>query len=604
MIVWLASYPRSGNTLLRLVLKEAFGKFTYSEYNDLTDIGDDRALARKVNHVSYPMSWDAYYELARKKPKLYLVKTHGPPKDDAPAIYVLRDGRAASVSYRHYLNNYGKLPTTLRDVVLGSVEFGSWSQHIESWLPTSRPKTLFLRYEDMLDDLGSAIKRISAFLDIPIKGDLTTSFESLHEKFPNFFRSGKREAEPEAFDAVDAGLFDLLHGPAMDSFGYGRAASLDRDALRQAVTKAGADAAADRRRRSELEEKNAELDATLKRKWKEIGGLNARIQILDQKVRDVQLLRQQSRDMADALLGGPKEIWKMRRNLKNRRAKPDPANATSSPIAADQPAARKAPLGIALFGFNRSKLIENSLESLARQGKLGQVHLWIDGDQGNPARRRNTEAVFEVAKRYDVKKIHRHRGNLGFRKMMLQTMAYMSLHYDKIIFLEDDCFPTRNCIDSFDAELEAVRDRADVFSVYGHHFGLAHEDDFFPRFQGWGWATTSDKLRPVLDDLTQCFLMTEERFLSFTRDAMTPAILKRIDVTPGRQPSITLKAFFAWDETLCLLTALRGQVHKRSAERIVYNCGAGDDSTHFAEVESFRRPPFNMIAPSEVWDHF
>ncbi len=34
MIVWLASYPRSGNTFLRLVLHRLFGVPTYSVYED------------------------------------------------------------------------------------------------------------------------------------------------------------------------------------------------------------------------------------------------------------------------------------------------------------------------------------------------------------------------------------------------------------------------------------------------------------------------------------------------------------------------------------------------------------------------------------------
>ncbi|MGI9433238.1 MAG: sulfotransferase domain-containing protein, partial [Geminicoccaceae bacterium] len=115
-----------------MLIKEAFGKFTYSEYNDRTDIGGNKALARQVAHVSYPMNWDDFYALASAKPKACFVKTHHPPKDDAPAIYVLRDGQAATVSYFHYLNNFGTRAFALRDVVLGSVAFGSWSQHVEA----------------------------------------------------------------------------------------------------------------------------------------------------------------------------------------------------------------------------------------------------------------------------------------------------------------------------------------------------------------------------------------------------------------------------------------------------------------------------------------
>jgi hypothetical protein len=41
MLVWLASYPRSGNTLLRAVLKECLGLSTFSLHDD----GDRRVFA-------------------------------------------------------------------------------------------------------------------------------------------------------------------------------------------------------------------------------------------------------------------------------------------------------------------------------------------------------------------------------------------------------------------------------------------------------------------------------------------------------------------------------------------------------------------------------
>lgn len=48
MIIWLASYPRSGNILLRIILKSVFGKETYSKYNDLKDIGANQKIMELV----------------------------------------------------------------------------------------------------------------------------------------------------------------------------------------------------------------------------------------------------------------------------------------------------------------------------------------------------------------------------------------------------------------------------------------------------------------------------------------------------------------------------------------------------------------------------
>lgn len=57
MIVWLASYPRSGNTYLRMLLHQLHGLKTYSVYDDpLLELLDGSAEA--VGHEKLPGSLD------------------------------------------------------------------------------------------------------------------------------------------------------------------------------------------------------------------------------------------------------------------------------------------------------------------------------------------------------------------------------------------------------------------------------------------------------------------------------------------------------------------------------------------------------------------
>ena len=188
--------------------------------------------------------------------------------------------------------------------------------------------------------------------------------------------------------------------------------------------------------------------------------------------------------------------------------------------------------------------------------------------------------------------------------MILLGLSEMSCRYRDILVLEDDCFPTHHAVEIFRKDLDLVRDDPGIFSVYGHHFLVDSEQETCARFQGWGWATTSEKLRPILRQLMDCYSMPEERYLEFVKLALTAEMRKRIDVTPRRQPTHTLEKFFAWDETLCLLAALDNLVHRPTNERTIYNCGMGKDSTHFGVNKMFREPPFNLITPDEVWQHF
>jgi hypothetical protein len=138
--------------------------------------------------------------------------------------------------------------------------------------------------------------------------------------------------------------------------------------------------------------------------------------------------------------------------------------------------------------------------------------------------------------------------------------------------------------------------------VYGHPFLTPSETETCARFQGWGWGTTSQKMLPILNELTQCFSMTESQYLEFVARTLTPEVEQAINVTPGRQPTDTLRRFFAWDETVCLLAARRGLAHKPTNPRVIYNFGLGTDGTHFDDVDVHRNPPFNMISLEEVWD--
>ena len=255
-----------------------------------------------------------------------------------------------------------------------------------------------------------------------------------------------------------------------------------------------------------------------------------------------------------------------------------------------------------VFGHTRVEILGDMLESLDRQGAIEFVDLWVDGYQGKSDLKNKVQKSHKIASGYNVAKRRFHHGQLGFRKLMLQAIQSAANNYETIIFLEDDCFPNRHAVDVFRREIDQVRDNDEVFSVYGHHFGLGEESGFCSRFQGWGWATTAKKLQPYVDRLIDCYSMSEQDFLDFTKASLTPDIVARLDVTPPRLPTQTLRAFFAWDETLALLTALDGKLHKPTEQRVIFNCGLGEGSAHFSDLDRFRNAPFNMIHPSDVWE--
>src|SRR6476620_3314267 len=106
MLIWLASYPRSGNTFVRAVLNDVFG----IKARTLTGIGDDRVFSSRLGVVvavgplqSATRGVD-FIDKARRSQEIYFLKTHEPQLTDDPAIYIVRDGRSAVVSYFNFMN--------------------------------------------------------------------------------------------------------------------------------------------------------------------------------------------------------------------------------------------------------------------------------------------------------------------------------------------------------------------------------------------------------------------------------------------------------------------------------------------------------------------
>lgn len=264
----------------------------------------------------------------------------------------------------------------------------------------------------------------------------------------------------------------------------------------------------------------------------------------------------------------------------------------------------RRPLGIVLYSDTRTESALLVLEGLKRQGALPLVEIWMDGDQGKPGVKGKLEQAEARFAAFGVATIRRHRGTLGSGKLMLHSLFHMCTAYDRFVVLEDDCFPTNNAIAHFRAALDRHADSPEVLTVYGSHFAMPCETETCPRFQGSGWATWSDRLLPVLHELAYLYSLPEPTYLDWVDSVLTPEIEAAVDCTAPHRATDTLRRFFAWDDALCLLAALHGQVHAPTATRCIYNFGAEADSTDVGTIDRYRKPPFNMILKDEVWEHF
>jgi len=220
MIVWICSYPRSGNTLTRIILKRCFGAGSYAVYNS------DRPgkLAEFTGHRQFDGTVAQLQTAARADSRPWFIKTHGTDVPDGErALYVVRDARAAMASYRRFRSRSVRCELPLEDFVLGRPPLPSWSEHV-AWAQARDPQTtLILRFEDLTDPSNEVLERLSAFIGLPVLGRLDVGFEALHAVNPELYGVGRNDPGIAEVEAACSALFWKTHGEAMRALGYGEA---------------------------------------------------------------------------------------------------------------------------------------------------------------------------------------------------------------------------------------------------------------------------------------------------------------------------------------------------------------------------------------------
>lgn len=224
MIVWLASYPRSGNTLLRTILFKSFGLGSYSEYS----MGDAVEVKSPPAHLDgvflhYPQGWRRFLSEEAESPWPLPVKTHGAPMDRQKAIYVVRDGRQVLLSYwRFHAKHHSAAGITLAELIGGVDHYGDWSGHYRAWVD-GRRDLLVLKYEDLVEADMATLRRIADF--IGHVGEIRPWVNAYRKVLPD--AQGDR-IDPrtewkgdEAWTPVVDAIFWHLHGGLMRELGYG-----------------------------------------------------------------------------------------------------------------------------------------------------------------------------------------------------------------------------------------------------------------------------------------------------------------------------------------------------------------------------------------------
>lgn len=224
MIIWLASYPRSGNTLASQIFGSVFQYPCYEKYNNFDryirpQVGD--AGHRHVGLVKFQGSWENFIDQARRSKRQFIIKTHDAPEDESPCIYVIRDGLHAMESYYAYYHKVTKAECLWEDLIFGTVfPYLNWADHLDLWQPLRRPRTFLLRYESLIKDELDCLDDLSAFTGLELKAGWKNNFSEHQRRDPDFFRQGRAQRS-ELLPSHAESLFHLIQGDWMERMGYG-----------------------------------------------------------------------------------------------------------------------------------------------------------------------------------------------------------------------------------------------------------------------------------------------------------------------------------------------------------------------------------------------
>ena len=247
MIIWLASYPKSGNTWMWFFIKSYFNppnrKFSINHDKDDPYLLETFPTERRFNELSInyqdffdiSKNWINLQSLINLNNKTNYLKTHNAMctinnnkftdiNNTLGAIHIVRDPRDVLVSYSSYksenidktleilLSNDSYEYAKFKDKFYKRSLMGSWSSHYNSWKNYKSKETLLVKYEDMVNKSNTTFLKVLNYLKKITKIEINhnklnraideTSFENLKNleikegfkvnpsKKP-FFRKGK-----------------------------------------------------------------------------------------------------------------------------------------------------------------------------------------------------------------------------------------------------------------------------------------------------------------------------------------------------------------------------------------------------------------------------
>ena len=222
MIVWIASYPKSGNTWVRSFLTAYYyckdGVFDINNLIKIQDYPNKQFFKNEVKKGEIHKHWEESQINIVNQKKIKFLKTHNSlisafgknftePKYTLGVIYIIRDPRNVITSVKNH-NDFKTYEEALNmmqndNAVISDYSYlnnhaktniiNSWRINYQSWLRNNNYRRLLIKYEDILNNPYQTFRDIVIFVNTICKFNdnfdekkfnnsiETTSFKKLQE---------------------------------------------------------------------------------------------------------------------------------------------------------------------------------------------------------------------------------------------------------------------------------------------------------------------------------------------------------------------------------------------------------------------------------------
>jgi len=214
---YLASYPRSGNTMTRLLLEHHFDIDTREE--NMRVLHEHREDLQHLQTKHDDCQGIAY-------------KTHTNDHDVMPALVLVRDGRDAIVSFAHYSIDIMGVERDFKELLASRVGGKQWSECYQWWAGGRPGNHLYavISYEQLLRHrladttpyyLQAALRKIGFDFEIKKEHPLP-GFDQYHKANSKFFRRGIVGSWKDEMPVELEEEFWKSNGVVMEWLGYER----------------------------------------------------------------------------------------------------------------------------------------------------------------------------------------------------------------------------------------------------------------------------------------------------------------------------------------------------------------------------------------------